>query len=95
MKRNPVFVKNSNMVTRQFDDETILMPVCRTSEDIDCIYTLNKDAVRIWGLINGRNTLSDIKKIILKEFDIEEEKLNKKMDDLIKDLRDINAINAK
>lgn len=95
MKEATIFVKNPDIVSRQFEEETILMPIYKTSEDINCIYTLNKDAARIWNLIDGKNTVDDIKKIIFSEFDISKRQLDRKLVSLIKDLKEIKAVKVK
>ena len=88
MKDGKIFKKNPKIVVRKIEDETILMPLYSTSEEIDCIYTLNDAAARIWELIDGKRTLGKIKKIFLDEFDVTEEELA----DFLKDLEEIRAI---
>jgi hypothetical protein len=88
MRDGKIFKKNPKIVVRKIEDETILMPLYSTSEEIDCIYTLNDAAARIWELIDGKRTLGKIKKIFLDEFDITEEELA----DFLKDLEEIRAI---
>jgi hypothetical protein len=88
MRDGKIFKKNPKIVVRKIEDETILMPLYSTSEEIDCIYTLNDAAARIWELIDGKRTLGKIKKIFLDEFDVTEEELA----DFLKDLEEIRAI---
>lgn len=95
MQENKVLCKNADMVTRVIDEETILMPIFKTSEEINCIYTLNKVASRVWELIDGKKTLSSIKKKLLDEFDATPKELDKEMKVLLKDLREIKAIKEK
>lgn len=92
MKETVVFRKNKDMVTRLIDDETILLPIYKTSEEINCIYTLNKIASQVWELIDGKKTLGEIKKIILKRFDTTPEEVDKEMTKLLKDLKEVKAI---
>ena len=80
------------MVTRVIDDETILVPIYKTSEEISCIYTLNKVASRVWEMIDGKRTLSEIKENILRDFDTTPKEIDEKMDNLLKDLTEIKAI---
>jgi len=80
------------MVTRVIDDETILLPIFKTSEEVNCIYTLNKVASRVWELINGKRTLLEIKNIALKEFDATPKEVDKEMQKLLKDLKKIKAV---
>lgn len=93
MQETKILRKNKNMVTRVIEDETILLPIYKTSEEINCIYTLNKVASRIWELINGKRTISEIKKQALKEFVATPEEVDKEMQKFLKDLRQIKAIN--
>lgn len=92
MQKKAVLRKNPNMVTRVIDDETILLPIYKSSDDINCIYTLNKVASRVWQLIDGKRTLPDIKNRVLKEFDTTPQEVDKEMQKLLKDLKEIKAI---
>lgn len=95
MKETAVLKKNPDMVSRSIEGETILMPIYKTSEEINCIYTLNEVAARVWGLINGKRSLVKIKKMLLEEFDVTEKGLNQKLDKFLKDLKEIKAIKIK
>lgn len=92
MKESAILKKNPDMVSRTIEDETILMPIYKTSEEINCIYTLNDVAARVWELINGKRSLATIKKTLLEEFDVTQKELDKELDKLLKDLKEIKAI---
>jgi tRNA uridine 5-carbamoylmethylation protein Kti12 len=92
MKETVALRKNKDMVARVIDDETILLPIYKTSKEINCIYTLNKVASRIWELIDGKRTLGEIKSKALKEFDTNPQEVNKEMQKFLKDLKEIKAI---
>lgn len=92
MQETAVLRKNHNMVTRLIDDEVVLLPIYKTSDEINCIYTLNRVASRIWELIDGKRTLSQIRSVALKEFDATSQQVNKEMGKLVKELREIKAI---
>ena len=92
MQKKGVLRKNKNMVTRVIDDETILLPIYKSSDDINCIYTLNKPASKVWGLIDGKRTFPQIKDKVLKEFDTTPAEADKEMQKLLKDLKGIKAI---
>ncbi|MBU1367472.1 MAG: PqqD family protein [Candidatus Omnitrophica bacterium] len=71
MQGTTVYKKNKNMVTRKIADETILLPIYRTSKEINCIYTLNKPASIVWDMIDGKTTIADIKdKVLNNGFDL-------------------------
>ncbi len=88
MQENKVLRKNENVVTRVIGDETILVPVYKTSDEINCIYTLNKVASRVWEMFDGKRTLDAIKKQLLKEFNTTPKEINKKLQKLLKDLKE-------
>lgn len=92
MNEKTIFKKNKNIVTRKIEDETILMPLYKTSKEIDCIYTLNEAGARVWDLINGKRNLAKIKIMLLKEYDAKEKEIDKKLNALLKDLIKIKAI---
>lgn len=92
MPDTAVLRKNPDMVTRVIDDETILVPVYKTSDEINCIYTFNKCASRVWELIDGKQTVAEIKRQVLREFDTTPEETEKEMRKLLKDLEEIKAI---
>ena len=92
MPDTSVLRKNPDMVTRVIDEETILVPVYKTSDEINCIYTFNKCASRVWELIDGKKTVAEIKGQVLKEFDTTPEEADKEMRELLKDLEEIKAI---
>jgi hypothetical protein len=92
MQKRIVLRKNPEMATRVIDGEAILMPIYKTSEEINCIYTLNKTASQVWEMVDGKRTLAQIKKRILQEFDANEEEVDKKVVGLLADLKEIKAI---
>jgi len=71
------------------------MPLYRTSDEINCIYTLNDVAARIWELIDGKKSLMQIKKKLLEEFDSSAQEMDKELNKFLEDLKKIKAIEAK
>ena len=92
MQETKILRKNPDVVTRVIEDETILMPIYKTSDEINCIYTLNESASRMWQMIDGKRTLGEIKQQILNEFDVTPDELEKEMRPLLKDLKEIRAV---
>ena len=92
MRKRLVLKKNPDIVSREIEGEIILLPIYKTSEEINCIYTLNKSAAKIWELIDGKRTIKEMAEIILEKFDTTSEEIDKKLTDIIKDLEDIKAV---
>lgn len=92
MKETAILRKNKDMVTRVIEDETILMPIYKTSDEINCIYTLNKTASRVWELLDGKRTLAKLKDKLLNEFDTTPEEIDIETQKILKELKEIKAV---
>ena len=92
MNDSAVLKKNPDFVTRIIEDETILIPIFKTSKEANYIYTLNKVAHEIWNLIDGKKSLAEIKKKVLKKFDTTSQEVDNEMKKFLKDLKGIKAI---
>jgi len=92
MADKTILKKSKNIVSRQIGAETVLLPIYKSTKEMNCIYTLNKPAARVWELIDGKRDLSRIKKDILSEFDVSVVQLDKLMAGLLSDLKEIKAV---
>jgi len=68
------FVKEKDLVTRCVAGETIIVPIKNKVGDLDSIYTLNEVGTLIWGLIDGKNSISRIVELILDTYEVKLEK---------------------
>ena len=84
--------RNPQIIARKVDKETVILPLYKTSDEVDSIYTLNGAAADVWKLIDGKRTLADIKKNILKKYDISSQEIDEKLEDLLKILKGMKAI---
>jgi len=92
MQAEVILRKNPNVVSRIIGNEMILLPIYRNSDEINCIYTLNKSASFVWENLDGKTPLGKIKQKILKEFDAKPEEIDKELEKLIKELKEIKAL---
>ena len=87
-----IFKKNPDIATRKIDNEFILVPICKTIEDVDCIYTLKDVKGRIWELIDGKRKIKKIRDNIFKEYKVTLQKLQKDVIDTVKEFKKINCV---
>ncbi len=87
-------VKDPNIVSRKIAGEVILVPIRKNVGDLESIYTLNEVAARIWELIDGKRKIGEIKKVIVEEYQIEEEEAEKDLLELLSQLKELKAITA-
>ena len=89
---NRVFCKNENIVFRQIDDETILVPIKNNVGDMGAIYNLNEVGAYVWGHLDGKKSLSDIKNMIVAAFEVSSEKAEEDLLVFLSELEDIEAV---
>jgi hypothetical protein len=71
-------INADNWVTRHILDEVVIMPLCRSEEDMRYIYSISDETgKRIFELLDGQNSVKQIQEVLKKEFrgksqDIEE-----------------------
>lgn len=93
MDENKIFKESGQVVTREIEGEVVLLPLYKSSKKLNCIYTLNETAASAWELIDGKNSLADIKDRLMDKFNnIDETELTRQLDTLIKDLKSVRAI---
>jgi hypothetical protein len=66
-----VYSKSPDVVFRKIADEFILVPVRHKVADLKSVYTLNETAAFIWERIDGKNSVSQIRDAIMREFEID------------------------
>ena len=86
------YKRNDNFVFRQIDNKTILVPIKDNVGDMNCIYNLNAMGAFIWQNIKCKNSVSDIKKMIVSEFEISESQAEADLNEFVNDLKEIEAI---
>jgi hypothetical protein len=86
------YKRNENFVFRQIENETILVPIKDNVGDMNCIYNLNEVGAFIWQNIKCKNSVVDLKNMILSEFEVTESQAEADLDEFVKDLNEIEAI---
>lgn len=81
------FKKSEDIVFRKIADEMILVPIRNKVGDLQSIYTLNEVGARIWELIDGKRVVSEIKEIILKEFQATPEQIEEDLEEFLQKLK--------
>lgn len=86
------YKRNEDFVYRKIQDETVLVPIRDSTGDMDAIYNLNEVGAFIWDNLDGGNSLEDVKRGILDEFDVPPEQAEADLLGFIKELASINAL---
>lgn len=86
------YQKSPDIVFRKIADEVILVPIRNNIGDLESIYTLNEVAARIWELIDGKRQVSQMRDIILDEFDINHQDADNDLREILQNLEKAKAI---
>jgi hypothetical protein len=86
-----VYRKNADVVSRRIADELFLIPIKGNIADMQRIFTLNPVAEYIWQQIEVKN-LDEIRDGILDGFDVEKERAEADIQELIRELLEAELI---
>jgi len=86
------FTKDPSIVSRKIADECILVPIKQSASEVDSIYTVNEVGSRIWELIDGEKSLSEISDVIIDEFEVSNEEAEKDLIEFLQQLEQVGAV---
>jgi hypothetical protein len=92
MDLNKIYKKSAAIVSRKIADEVILVPIKKNVGDLECIYTLNEVAGRIWELVDGKTTLKEIRDMIVNEYAVPPVKVEKDIMGCLRELEFVKAV---
>ena len=88
------YTKDPNIVFRKVVDECILVPVKQKADELDSIFTLNNVGSRIWELIDGEKSVTDISEILINEYEVTNEEAETDLKEFFEKLEQIGAVRA-
>lgn len=92
MDATAVYKKNANVVARPVGDDVVVVPIRHNVGDLDCVYTFNEVAARIWSLLDGTRTTSGVIDAICSEFDVSRETAERDVEELLGELQQARLI---
>jgi hypothetical protein len=91
---NDIYIKNEDSwVSRFILDEVVIMPLCRSEEDMQYIYSIaNETGVRIFQLLDGKHSVKEIQEVLKKEFQGKNEEIEAGVLTFTEDLLSVKLI---
>ena len=87
------YKKSNDIVCRKIAGEMILVPVRKKTADLDNLYTLNNEvALRVWELLDGKNSFLYIRDSIAREFEVEAEQAGADLEEFLKQIESFKII---
>lgn len=87
-----IFEHDPSIVSRAIAGEVILVPIRKNVGDLESIYTLNETGARIWELIDGQRTLSEVHQQLSQEFEIDPYTIESDLLEIVNDLLEQGAL---
>jgi hypothetical protein len=85
--------QEDNWVSRFIVDEVVIMPLCRSEEDLQYIYSISNEAgVRIWQLLDGKHSVRDIQDILKSEYQGQGKVIEREALEFLGDLIEVKLI---
>lgn len=88
------YEKDPNVVAREIAGERILVPIRSQAADMAAIYVLNETGSRIWDLLDGQHSVSEIQEILVQEYDVSEETVGADIVDMVEQLQGLGMLKA-
>jgi hypothetical protein len=86
------YSRNPDIIFRKIAGEFILVPIRQKAVDLKSVYTLNEAAAFIWGLIDGQQSVLQIKDKVAEEFDVESSQAQTDVRDILSQLEALSLI---
>ena len=79
-------------MTRNIAGETLIVPIRNRVGDLDSIYTLNEDGVRVWSLVDGQTSVNQMVATISEEYEVDQATAQQDIAELLEDLANAKLI---
>lgn len=89
-----IFKKSESLATRLVADKLIIVPIRDDVHDLESIYTLDGVGPRIWELIDGKKKVSEIRDVLLGEFEVGPAQLEEDLLTIIKQMESKGVIES-
>ncbi|OGP69761.1 MAG: hypothetical protein A2Y80_10450 [Deltaproteobacteria bacterium RBG_13_58_19] len=86
------FRKDPDFVYRRIAQECLVVPIRHQVGDLNYIYVLNPVADRIWELLDGQNTVQEIRDRLLAEFKATAQEVEQDLREFLEQLVEIGGI---
>ncbi len=94
MTLDAAYARDPDFISRRIADEVIVLPIRKNLGDLESIYTLNEVGARIWELLDGRRTLSEIRDVIVSEYQVTTQEATVDLETFVEHLTAIGALAA-
>jgi Coenzyme PQQ synthesis protein D (PqqD) len=92
MQTDCVYEKNNMVVSRPLKPEVLVLPLKAGSVNLSQAYLLNETAGRMWELIDGKRTVTEIITLFVAEYEVSHAEALEDFAQLVTDLKDLDML---
>jgi hypothetical protein len=93
LSKGSICEPSENVIAREIEDEILIIPIVGGMvEGDDAIYTLNSTAQAIWNLLDGKNTLEEVVKILSESIPSEEDVIEKDVFGFVEEMINLSIL---
>ena len=88
------YVRNTAVVSRDVEGETIVVPICRGAGDLDSVYLLNELGRELWLLLEQDRTSEHLANWVAAHYDVGAEQALSDVHDFLAELREVGLVHT-
>jgi hypothetical protein len=88
------YVRNTAVVSRDVNGETIVVPICRGAGDLGSVYIFNAVGRDIWLLLQEGRSAKELAHWLTSRYDVEEEQALSDVQSYLAELQDVGLVRA-
>jgi sensor domain CHASE-containing protein len=90
-----IYQKDPDFIARPLDNEMILVPIKKSSADLERFFVLNETGKVIWDQIDGKKSLLEIRQSLEEQFEVKPAQAEQDLNNFIKDLIEVEGVTEK
>lgn len=86
------YLRSSNVVSRQMEGETLVVPIRGGVGDLDAIFSFNALGSDLWALLEQRRSLSEIAEWVVERYDVTHEQADRDIQAFLSELKEAGLV---
>jgi len=86
------FVRNTRVVSRRIEEETLVVPIRGGVGDLDSIYSFNPLGGEIWNLLEHETSVEEITRWVVDQYDVAAQQARNDIQDFLNELLAVGLI---
>jgi hypothetical protein len=88
------YIRNTAVVSRDVNGETIVVPICRGAGDLESVYIFNAVGRDLWFLLQESRSSEELANWLTSNYEVGEEQALSDVHSYLADLQDVGLVHA-